>query len=684
MVMFRDRSYHGTTMTSTSAQGLSMNRAKFEPLLPGFIKLGAPYCYRCMWGKTYGEDCKMECARQVEQEIAFYGPENVGTMLGETMIGTGGVIPPPPEYWPMVNEICKANDVLVINDEVITGFGRAGTWFGFEQFGSDPDLITLAKGLSSGYLPLGAVGAKDHVFEAFLGDPGKTFMSGATYNGHPLCSAAGIANLEIIEREKLVERCAELGPYLQGGLATLLSTRSSATCGAWAWWPASSSSRTKARASGSRPRRASPPRSATRPSSAASSCASWAAATCSRSRRRSSSARSRSTPLSASSTRASPSSSSSSATNRRRRVSERGSEGAPLTQPQGARNMASKPRVGVVGYGVIGQRLADGVALQEDMELVGVLDVAPTLSTRALHESGMPYDLYVAEAAQKAAFEAIGIPVSGTMDDLLDKVDIVLDSSPGGVGRRNKELYKAKGVKAIFQGGEKNDIVDVFFHGYANYEKGLGKDYLKLTSCNTTGLIRAVDCLDREVGVTRVIVTIVRRVADPGDTHRGLVDVAQVEPVPNHQALDLMTIMPHIEATGLLVHVPTTHGHIINVIATTKADVSKERALEIFEAAPAHPRRQDRRRLRLERGPLPLRPRPRPQARRHVRHRGVRRDHRQERPRVHVRHQHPPGSGGDPRDHRRHPRRALPAERPAGGRGADEQVPRASPDGGTR
>lgn len=223
MVMFRDRSYHGTTMTSTSAQGLSVNRAKFEPLLPGFIKLGAPYCYRCFWNRTYGDDCKMECAKQVEQEIAFYGAENVGTMLGETMIGTGGVIPPPPEYWPMVNEICKANDVLVINDEVITGFGRSGTRFGFEQFGSNPDLVTLAKGLSSGYLPLGAVGARDHVFEAFLGGPGEAFMSGATYNGHPLCCVAGIANLEIIERENLVDRCKEMGPYLQDGLKTLLS-----------------------------------------------------------------------------------------------------------------------------------------------------------------------------------------------------------------------------------------------------------------------------------------------------------------------------------------------------------------------------------------------------------------------------------------------------------------------------
>jgi glyceraldehyde-3-phosphate dehydrogenase (NAD(P)) len=243
-------------------------------------------------------------------------------------------------------------------------------------------------------------------------------------------------------------------------------------------------------------------------------------------------------------------------------------------------------RVAVVGFGVIGQRLADGVALQEDMELVGVVDVAPTLSTRALAELGMPFRLFVAATAQRAGFEEAGIPVSGTLDELLGEVDIVLDSTPGGVGRANKQLYEARGVKAVFQAGEKNDVADVFFHGYANYERGLGKDYLKLTSCNTTGLIRAVDCLDREVGVSRVIVTIVRRVADPGDTHRGLVDVAQVDPVPSHQAVDLMTIMPHVEATGLLVHVPTSHGHIVHVIATLKQALMPQDAVELFTAHP--------------------------------------------------------------------------------------------------
>ncbi len=242
----------------------------------------------------------------------------------------------------------------------------------------------------------------------------------------------------------------------------------------------------------------------------------------------------------------------------------------------------AKVKVGVAGYGVIGQRLADGVALQEDMELVGIADVAPTLSIRALKEKGMPYDLYLVNGSNKSQFDELNIPVSGTFDDLLDKVDIMLDSSPGGVGEKNKEIYQAKGVKAIFQGGEKNSVADVFFHGYANYEKGLNQNYLKLTSCNTTGLIRSVDCLDRLFGIERVAITIVRRVADPGDYHRGLTNALQMEKAPSHQAVDLMEIMPHVEATGILVHTPVTHGHIITVVAKGKEKITKEMALEAF------------------------------------------------------------------------------------------------------
>ena len=246
----------------------------------------------------------------------------------------------------------------------------------------------------------------------------------------------------------------------------------------------------------------------------------------------------------------------------------------------------SKVKVGVAGYGVIGQRLADGVSLQEDMELVGVVDIAPTLSIIAMRDSGNPYDMYIVDDSMKGGFEKEGIPVKGNFDDILSKVDIMLDATPGGVGMKNRELYKAKNMKAIFQGGEINEVADVFFHGYANYQKGVGKDYLKLTSCNTTGFIRTVDCIDRAVGVERVVVTILRRSADPGDTHRGLVDVALVEKVPNHQAVDLMLIMPHIDATGALVHLPISHGHIITLLVTPKKKISVEETLGLFEAHP--------------------------------------------------------------------------------------------------
>ena len=239
-------------------------------------------------------------------------------------------------------------------------------------------------------------------------------------------------------------------------------------------------------------------------------------------------------------------------------------------------------KVLVAGYGVIGQRLADGIAAQEDMELLGVVDAAPTLTVRALRDKGMPYKLFTAFDGAKEGLEAEDIPVSGTMEEIVQEADIVLDAAPGGIGAKNKVLYEKYGKKAVFQGGESNDVADVFFHGYANYEAGINQDYLKLTSCNTTGLIRAIDCLDRGVGIERVAITIVRRVADPGDYHRGIVNAIEVDKAPNHQAVDLMTIMPHVDATGLLVHVPVTHGHFISVLATPKEDLSIEEAIKLI------------------------------------------------------------------------------------------------------
>ena len=161
-----------------------------------------------------------------------------------------------------------------------------------------------------------------------------------------------------------------------------------------------------------------------------------------------------------------------------------------------------------------------------------------TLAVRGLVESGMPYHFYNALPENEDKLKEAGVPISGTMEDMVEQCDIILDATSAGIGAKNKELYARMGKKAIFQGGEKNNVADVFFHGYANYEKGLGQQFLKLTSCNTTGLIRAVDMIDRAVGVDKVAITIIRRVADPGDYHRGLTNALQMEYAPSHQALD--------------------------------------------------------------------------------------------------------------------------------------------------
>lgn len=246
----------------------------------------------------------------------------------------------------------------------------------------------------------------------------------------------------------------------------------------------------------------------------------------------------------------------------------------------------SKVKVGIAGYGVIGNRLAGGVVRQDDMELIGVADVAPTLAVQALEERGMPFPLFAAVPGSEVTLEEGGIPVAGSFDDLLGEVDIMLDASPGGIGAKNKVHYVRAGVKAVFQGGESAEIADVFFHGTANYEQGLGVDFLKLTSCNTTGLIRAVDAIHQVFGVSKTFITIIRRVADPGDTHRGLTNVLEVEPIPNHQAVDLMRVIPEIDATGMLIHTPVTHGHIITLSVSPKQTMSVSDALEAFGAYP--------------------------------------------------------------------------------------------------
>ena len=214
-VIARYQGYHGFTYGAMSATGQVARRAKFEPLMPGFFHVDPPYCYRCPLKLTY-PDCGVACVDEVEEVIVREDPTTVVAVIAEPIIGGGGVIIPPDEYLPRLREICDRYGVLLILDEVITGFGRTGKLFASEHWGVVPDVMTMAKGVSSGYLPLGACAVTSEVFETFMGEPDeeREFSSVATYGGHPVCCAAALANLDIMMAERLWENSAEVGAYL--------------------------------------------------------------------------------------------------------------------------------------------------------------------------------------------------------------------------------------------------------------------------------------------------------------------------------------------------------------------------------------------------------------------------------------------------------------------------------------
>jgi putrescine---pyruvate transaminase len=222
IIIGRVNGYHGSTIAGASLGGMAAMHAQGGPWVPGFEHVMQPYAF----GEGFGEDPAAfgeRAADAVEQRILEVGPENVAAFIGEPVQGAGGVIIPPQTYWPRVEAICRKYGILLICDEVICGFGRLGQWFGFQHFGIQPDLVTMAKGLSSGYLPISAVGVADHIVEA-LRAGADDFVHGYTYSGHPTCAAVALKNIEIIEREDLVARTrADSGPYLARGLAELAS-----------------------------------------------------------------------------------------------------------------------------------------------------------------------------------------------------------------------------------------------------------------------------------------------------------------------------------------------------------------------------------------------------------------------------------------------------------------------------
>jgi taurine--2-oxoglutarate transaminase len=216
-IISRWYAYHGTTFGSLSALGLPSRRRPHEVLLPGFVFVPPPHCFRCRFGLQY-PDCKIRCVEFIEDTIRFEDSERVAAVIAEPIIGTGGVMVPPPEYWPRLRAITKKYGVLLIADEVITGFGRTGKWFGVQHWDVTPDIMTLAKGISSGYLPVSATVVSQDIAQYYQSNPWTHFH---TYQGHPLCLAAALANITVMEEENLVEHAAKMGAYLNEKLKTL-------------------------------------------------------------------------------------------------------------------------------------------------------------------------------------------------------------------------------------------------------------------------------------------------------------------------------------------------------------------------------------------------------------------------------------------------------------------------------
>jgi adenosylmethionine-8-amino-7-oxononanoate aminotransferase len=224
-VISRQFAYHGVTLATMSATGIPAYTKMFEPRVPNFVQTAAPYGYR-LDGVKPGESVGLAAARMLEETILREGPETVAAVIAEPVQGAGGIIVPPDDYFPRVREICTKHDVLFIADEVITGFGRTGRMFALERWKLQPDIMAFAKGITSGYLPLGGIMISQPIHQAMLSVPyGDRWMHAYTYSGHPTCCAVALRNLEIIDKEGLVERAEKMGSRLLAGLRTLMGLK---------------------------------------------------------------------------------------------------------------------------------------------------------------------------------------------------------------------------------------------------------------------------------------------------------------------------------------------------------------------------------------------------------------------------------------------------------------------------
>ncbi len=220
-IIARRGSYHGATYGAMSASGARDGLdLYYGPFAQGTISVSAPYCYRCDYRKTY-PDCEVYCVEAIDDLIRYETPGTVAAVIAEPISAAGGIVVPPPDYLPRLREICDRHGVLLILDEVITGFGRTGTLFAAEHWDVVPDIMTLAKGLSSGYAPIAATICRRSIAQQFGGENAKSLAHLLTYGGQPVACAAALANLDILQREHLVENAAEQGRYLLSRLHAL-------------------------------------------------------------------------------------------------------------------------------------------------------------------------------------------------------------------------------------------------------------------------------------------------------------------------------------------------------------------------------------------------------------------------------------------------------------------------------
>jgi taurine--2-oxoglutarate transaminase len=221
-ILARYRSYHGATHGAIALTG-DYRRLAVEPAMPGVVHFLDPFCYRCPFGQKK-ESCRRECILHLEEVIRYEGTDKIAAVIMEGVVGSNGLIVPPDDYWPRVREICNKYGILLISDEVMSGWGRTGRWFAVDNWGVVPDIITTAKGITSGYVPLGAVIVSEPIAEFF---DDKYLYAGLTYSGHTLACAAALATIEVYESDHLIENAATLGRYLGESLESIRARHAS-------------------------------------------------------------------------------------------------------------------------------------------------------------------------------------------------------------------------------------------------------------------------------------------------------------------------------------------------------------------------------------------------------------------------------------------------------------------------